>query len=411
MSDRNHEEIPATSLIALASRIYERVFHKSNENGQVISRMAGSYNDVHIIQLDDDFKLVIRVPVVGWDSDKTETAARALESTVATMRLVAKSTSIPVPQVYDFDTSDDNEIQAPYMCISFVPGTPVSHVWFKDPDDMPLKEFRLNILQSLSKIMAQFSCFSFDQIGSISSEETHSECLGPCYDWELNEEGTLQVVSSGPFDTISEYLEHHFKKDEVDAHRKGASEIVKLVMPIALPDDSSEDFVLCPPDFDSQNIMVDSQGNVTGLIDWDLAKTMPRSMGYAKLPVWLSRDWDPIAYAWPGMLDAEDSPKTLKTHRDHYRIYLGEALNWDRDWELAFNSHLTEAVWVAVHHPRNRVEICQKLVEEAFSKFDSDEDSTDGQSILFQVGSNCLEEEDWDTLYDSFENFFLSPEM
>ena len=39
-----------------------------------------------------------------------------------------------------------------------------------------------------------------------------------------------------------------------------------------LPSPPSPTFVLSVPDFDSQNIMVDDQGNLTGIIDWDLAQ-------------------------------------------------------------------------------------------------------------------------------------------
>ena len=42
---------------------------------------------------------------------------------------------------------------------------------------------------------------------------------------------------------------------------------------------ASDGFVLSPPDFDSQNILVDDQGNVTGIIDWDLVQTLPSCVG------------------------------------------------------------------------------------------------------------------------------------
>lgn len=48
--------------------------------------------------------------------------------------------------------------------------------------------------------------------------------------------------------------------------------------------DSPPGFVVCLPDFDSQNVLVDDQGTITGLIDWDLAQTMPRFVGYARYP-------------------------------------------------------------------------------------------------------------------------------
>ncbi|KAI1206261.1 kinase-like protein [Annulohypoxylon truncatum] len=395
-------DISATSLVALGSRVYEHVFHKQSEKGELIARIAGSYNLVHVIQLDDDFKLVIRVPATGWGSGKTETAAHALESTVATMRFVAKNTSIPVPQVYDFDTTDNNEIQAPYMCISFVSGMPVSQVWFKEPEDMSREELRLNILRNLAQVMAKFSSFSFDKIGSIQSDESTLQSLAPCYDWHLNEDGTLQVVSSGPFDSVSDYLAHHFKEDKDDEYGKGGTELLKAIMPISITDGSSQDFVLRPPDFDSQNVMVDDLGNITGLIDWDLAQTVPRLVGYAKYPSWLTRDWDPLMYAWPEMLE-EDSPATLKAWRGKYRDFLGDALDRQGDWKFTLSSHLTEAVWIAAHHIPNRVEICRKLVEEA-----TDGDDADGLSTLFQIGDDYFEEEDWNVLNDGIKRLFLS---
>ena len=39
--------------------------------------------------------------------------------------------------------------------------------------------------------------------------------------------------------------------------------------------------------------MVDEQGNVTGLIDWNLTQTMPRCVRYARYHGWTTRDWDP----------------------------------------------------------------------------------------------------------------------
>ncbi|KAI2466729.1 kinase-like protein [Annulohypoxylon bovei var. microspora] len=383
-------DIPQRSLITLAARIRERLFHTRSEKGQLLGRIVGSYNIVHIIQLDNDFRLVIRVPVTGWGSGKTETAARALESQVATMRLIAQKTSIPVPQVYDFDTTDRNEIQAPYMCISFVSGMPVSQAWFREPATMSRHELRLNILRSLSQVMAQFSCFSFDKIGSIPGDGAGSHSLAPCYSWGRSDDGTLRVMSSGPFDTTSAYLAHHYKEDVEDAYGKAALAVMKSVMPASVNYDSSGEFVLCPPDFDSQNVMVDQHGNVTGLLDWDHAHTMPRPMGYARFPSWITRDWSPQMYSWPGMSDIEDSPKDLEICRVLYTLELGKSLGWQGDWRFTQNSHMTEAVWVAAHHRRDRIEICRKLIEEALNI-----DTDTALGFLYDIGAGYYDDADW----------------
>ncbi|KAI0884229.1 kinase-like protein [Annulohypoxylon maeteangense] len=396
-------DIPDTSLIALALRVYEYKFLKPSEKCRVIARIAGSYNLVHVAQLDNDFRLVIRVPVTGWGSGKTETAARALESTVATMRFIANHTSIPVPQVYEYDTSDDNEIHTPYMCISFIYGSPVSNIWSKGSDTIPLIHFQHNILRSLAQVMVQFSCFRFNKIGSIPNNDVDAESLEPCYSWQQHPDATLRVVSSGPFDSASSYLAHHYREDDGDEYSRGASAILKSIMSTAIPDYPSEYFVLCPPDFDSQNVLVDRRGNVTGLIDWDHAQTLPQSMGYARFPAWLTRDWDPSTYSWPEMSGTEDSPATLNYYRQQYCQYLGNALKWRREWMFTLKSHMAEAVWIAVHYTHSRVAICQKLIEEVpmGNKY------IDGRKILFDIGNDDFEEEDWNSLIAGIKSLFI----
>ncbi|KAI0378221.1 kinase-like domain-containing protein [Hypomontagnella monticulosa] len=384
-------DITEESLILLASNIRKEVLHETTSVSKHVARTAGSYNIVHIIQL-DDLKLVIRIPATGWGVGKNDTAARALESQVATMRLITKKTTIPVPQVYHYDTSDNNPIGAPYICMSFVPGTTVSRVWFKDPDTTSREELRLKILKSVARVMGQFSCFTFDKIGSIVDDETTTP-LAPCYDWQENFDGSIQVVSSGPFDTASDFVQAHFKPSSEESEwDKAESIMLQSMMPSSAINESSGGFVLLPPDFDSQNVMVDEQGNVTGLIDWDLVQTMPRSMGYARYPSWITRDWDPLMYGWPKM-DTEDSPETLERYRAYYNGELGKELNEEGDWQFTKKSHITEAVWIAAFGSHNRLEICRKFVRVAL-----DVDADQALSVMYDIGTDYYDDKDWNVL-------------
>lgn len=95
--------ISEDSLVGLAAKIRADALsgaHSSSSSGRLVRRIGGSYNLVHIIQLDGDFTLVIRIPATGWGDGLTATAAYAMESQVATLRLIASMTTIPVPQVY-----------------------------------------------------------------------------------------------------------------------------------------------------------------------------------------------------------------------------------------------------------------------------------------------------------------------
>ncbi|OTB18766.1 hypothetical protein K445DRAFT_8790 [Daldinia sp. EC12] len=388
-------DIPEESLVLLASDICKRVFNAQGTNGKRVAQIFGSYNVVNIMQL-DDVKLVIRIPACGWGSGKTEAAARALESQVATMHLIAQKTSIPIPQVYDFDTTDDNAIGAPYICMSFIPGTPVSQVWFRDTDIMRREELRLNILRSLAGAMAQLSQFTFDKMGSISSVDPSSASLSPCYAWYEGDDGTMQVVTSGPFDSTIAYLDANRDKNnegnEYNEWDKAEQKIMDVITPFSVINDESCHFVLCHPDLDSQNVMVDDRGNVTGLIDWDMTMTMPHCQGYAAYPSWIMRDWDPIVYDWP-YEDTEDSPETLQRYRSYYNDQIIRALGWKGDWKFTEHSHIAQAVWIATLSKRNRLEICRKLVQVAL---DTGEDNA--LDILYDIGTDYYAEEDWDEL-------------
>lgn len=336
--------ITTESLILLASKIANQCLNIPSSSGKLITRISGSFNIVHVVEL-ENIKLVIRVPATGWGSGMTPTAARAMESQVATMRLIRNKTRIPVPEIYALDTTDNNEIGAPYLCMSFIPGKPVSEVWFDDLDTLAREELRLRILASLSRTMAQFSCLAFDKMGSIMNDGSGSTIIGPLYDWHEKENGGLQVAVSGPFDSISAFShENSIPSSDKNVWDKAEAKVMEVIMGLLPTLDSPPGFVLCLPDFDSQNVLVNDEGDVTGLIDWDLAHAMPRSVGYARYPGWITRDWDPLMYGWPKMAESEDSPETLERYRAYYNTELGKALKWQGDWKFTERSHIAEAI-------------------------------------------------------------------
>jgi aminoglycoside phosphotransferase (APT) family kinase protein len=388
--------ISEDSLVALASRIGTQVLHVSTNNARFVKRVCGSYNIVHVIEL-ETMKLVIRVPATGWGAGMTKTAADALASQVATMRLIRQKTEAPVPEIYDWDPTNNNEIGAPFICMAFLPGEPTSRVWF-DLSNGPeaREELRLNILTSLSSIMAQFSSISFDKIGSIMVEEDGSFILGPAFNWLEQDDGSIQVSADRTYFSTMEYLacNMHFKDLKENAWSRAESKVLEALIQHSPNLDTYSRFVLCPPDFDSQNILVDDKGNVTGIIDWDLCQTMPPHQGFASYPGWITRDWDPLMYGWPHEQEYEDSPETLQRYREHYNKEIGKALSWEGDWEFTKNSHVAEAVWIATLHSMNRMEICRKFVHVALG-FEGKFDALD---VLDDIGEGLYSKEDWDVL-------------
>jgi hypothetical protein len=78
------------------------------------------------------------------------------------------------------DTTVNNEIEAPYIRMSFVPGRQLSDVWFGDSGDGPREELRLSILASVARTMAEFSRLEvFDKVGCVMETDEGSTGIGP----------------------------------------------------------------------------------------------------------------------------------------------------------------------------------------------------------------------------------------
>ena len=395
--------IPEISLVILARTIRADILGITSSSGRLIHRVSGSYNLVHIIQLDDGFKLIIRIPATGWGFGLTATAAQAMESQVTTLRLIASKTTIPVPQVYAFDTTSNNTINAPYICMSFLPGQTLATAWFDTTLPTPLEERRLRTLTALSECLPQLAQFTFLQIGSLHKDNNSSDlAIGPCYDWKENEDGSYRVIASGPYDTVAAYLHDHVvASDNTNSPWKLAKTKVTKAALRYLPSlkSSSQGFVLSVPDFDSQNILVDEEGNLTGIIDWDLVQTIPRCVGYARYPGWITRDWDPLMHGWPKIC-LENSPDELHRYRMHYNQSMGEAMQRSEDWEFTRNSHIWEAIWIAALNEMNRLEICLKLVQEATGA-----DAASARGLMYDIGTG---DADWQKLETQLEVFLTS---
>lgn len=186
--------------------------------------------------------------------------------------------------------------------MSFIEGHTVSSKRFDETGPTPLEERRLKTLDTLAQALSQLQKFHFSKIGSLefgSDNKTaeNSVNIGPFYEWN---EGTfddddygrnLQIDEFRPFeDSKSSYLRHCMNRCRAPTKQSPlctGSRMILDTMISCLPYSSTkgiprrsanekETFVLSLPDFDSQNIMIDERGNLTGIIDWDNVQTVPR---------------------------------------------------------------------------------------------------------------------------------------
>ncbi|KAF6805919.1 nacht and wd domain protein [Colletotrichum musicola] len=220
--------------------------------------------------------------------------------------------------------------------------------------------------------MVMFSPLVFDKMGSITTNKSGGIDIGPMYDW-LHDDVKVGA-SGGPFDSETAFWEENQTLDSGDnVWAKGKTKVMGAIMACYMQRNTEREqpgFVLCPPDFNYQNIMVDEEGDITGLIDWDLAHIVPRV----------------------------DSPETLGRYRDFYAEQMGEALAWQGDWALAKNAHIAEVVWTAALIPMNRCYICAKFIQHCLGNH------VNGIRVLHDIGDDEYEEEDWSKLQNALES-------
>jgi len=204
----------------------------------------------------------------------------------------------------------------------------------------------------------------------------------------------LAVNAFGPFTTSQSYLQHYL--DHCGNPKKrhprgvGARKLLAMMIPyLPSPRNGHETFVLSLPDFDSQNIMIDERGDLTGIIDWDNVQAVPSFLGYSRFPGWITRDWDPLMYGYPHT-ETENSPDELNRYRRRYDSQMKRLLNRGDDSRFTAKSHIFEAVAIAAMSDICRFEIVKKIVERIFQE----EKDHDSQSFIEGVGLGRLKSKD-----------------
>ncbi|KAH7065231.1 hypothetical protein B0J12DRAFT_560561 [Macrophomina phaseolina] len=328
---------------------------KSAVKIQVLDRTAGHNNAVYTMQymaLGTTAEVCIRVPACGWGDHWTPNDAEALRNTALAMRYIKKTTSLPVPTVHQYDTTFNNPIGAPYIMTSFVPGRPLLSVWHDPALTLPalsLEQTRQNILRSLASAMASLRPLTFPSMGpllfaaggnngqaSASSPPTtprvDSAILAPF--------GAPRGPSFSPADHLSTTETHaktFFRRClaesrayalavEDSAEVAGVHALFALLLDAIPWSQQPESFVVAPPGFRANNILVDERGEVTGVLDWDGMETVPALVGWAAYPDFLAADVVE-GVAWNlGFMDGDVlDGRAWDGYREMYANFLEEA--------------------------------------------------------------------------------------
>ena len=340
---------------------------------------TGSYSIAYLVEFSDGVKWIAHVPGSGVDSFEALEAQNFI-SNIRTMSFIQSSTSIPIPEVFSWKATKDNPVKVPYRLESFVEGTSLSEKWTDSSWTTECK--RLKLIRNLAIIMAQLHDLRFEQIGGL-----HFDDLGEFshirervyikqnYDKVMSgEEVWGTACTSQPFNTTKACLLEAIEDPEIPERAqyvRADFELLRLVIE-SIPEslETNAAFALGHPDFNYQNIFIDDDCNITGIIDWDGASTHCRALRFARYPSWITRDWDPVRYGY-GLEDGEkeDSPEQLLSYRKEYAatfadFHLPASHYSPNDTKLA---QILEAIAIATSDGICRDWILMKLLQWAFN--------------------------------------------
>jgi aminoglycoside phosphotransferase (APT) family kinase protein len=315
---------------------------------RVVNLANGSFHLCAMIETQGHGSYVIRVPAHGTAALWRPEHAWALHSEVTTMKYIHENTRVPIPKVFAYDHTGNNAIGAPYIIMEKMKGTRAGDMWYEcmphAPDwrwsritsDERAHRKRKNFLKSLARCMAELGRLKFPRTGKLHSDDASRQVLPFSTSEDVDPQG-------GPaFSSCQELWQHKIAKntdprygsslfeDRRTAHLKRGFKIIFDIISTAEPfahsralGEGVESFVLNHFDLGLQNILIDQDGNVTGIIDWDGCRVVPRVVGYASLPEFLQYTY----YRRTGWLPRHDFNnervrQTLKKYQRTYATYM-----------------------------------------------------------------------------------------
>ncbi|KAJ8132736.1 hypothetical protein O1611_g889 [Lasiodiplodia mahajangana] len=252
---------------------------------------SGFNNVVFELAFSDNVCWIARVPYETLDKSHRT----SMLSEIATMKLIKERTTVPLPQVFDFETSADQPFGYPYILMEYLGGrTLASGLATTIP-----RQYHTKVAKQLANVFAELQNLTFSRIGRIwRGEDADGPVEMMAMSWH---------ASPGPLDTSIEYFynqRQHENREIMAMHPNDpdwltACWVLKTALThIIIEDRVRGPFPLCHLDLHYGNMLFDSDYNLTGIIDWSSAQAAPLE----QLSVC------PELVIFPGLSDEENQP-------------------------------------------------------------------------------------------------------
>lgn len=209
-----------------------------------------------------------------------ELAAYLIRSEYATLKIL-ETTAVPVPRVFAYGVrgkGTDHGVGVSFLLMEELPGKP----WQGDgPSGGPATpEEKTKVLRAYSAIQAELSRHPFPAAGSLDIEKSGNIEVSPAASDRF-----VVLSPEGPFDTAADYYtafaEQHlaliadeqlYTEYPVDAYLVHSFMKDKAA---SLASSATDCFFIKHVDDKGDHVLVDDDLNITGIIDWQMARVVP----------------------------------------------------------------------------------------------------------------------------------------
>ncbi len=257
-----------------------------------LTHFTSSFDNLVLeLAFSDDVFWIARIPHQALDSDDRT----SMLSEIATMKIIKKYTTIPIPQVFDFEASTDQPFCYPYIFMEYLGGRTLP----KGVATAIPHQFHAKVAKQLANIFAELQSLTFSRIGRL--------WCGENVDQPVEITAMAWHSSPGPLETSLEYFYNQRQGENRqiialhpdDPDWLTACWVLKMALSyIIIEDRVRGPFPLCHLDLHYGNMLFDDEYNLTGVIDWGSAQAAPLE----QLSVC------PEFVTFPGLLDEKNRP-------------------------------------------------------------------------------------------------------
>ena len=193
-------------------------------------------------------------------------------SEIATMKIAKRHTTIPIPQVFGFETSADQPFGYPYVFMEYLGGHSLPNGL---AETIP-HQHHAKVAQQLANVFAELKNLTFSRIGRLWCGE--------------NADQPAKIIpmawhsSPGPLETSLEYFYNQRQSENRETMTMHPDDpdwltacwVLKTALThIIIEDRVRGPFPLCHLDLHFGNMLFDDEYNLTGIIDWSNAQAAP----------------------------------------------------------------------------------------------------------------------------------------